>query len=99
MFCNFALRLHADGQHLDGDAGVGYALQQGGFTVQWLRSVAATPPQEPVPKITPPEIAEEKTVLENVTDISRHYGDALSTRFAQLYRNLRYVGKVVLLEE
>lgn len=53
-----------------------------------LRSVAATPPQQPVPKITPPEIEEEKTVLENVTDISRHYGDALSTRFAQLYRNL-----------
>jgi len=53
-----------------------------------LRSVAATPPQDPVPKITPPAIEEEKTVLENVTDISRHYGDALSTRFAQLYRNL-----------
>jgi len=53
-----------------------------------LRSVAATPPQEPVPKITPPEILEEKTVLENLTDISRHYGDALSSRFAQLYRNL-----------
>ena len=56
--------------------------------ISQLRSVAATPPQKPVPKITPPEIAEEKTVLENVTDISRHYGDALSTRFAQLYRNL-----------
>jgi hypothetical protein len=53
-----------------------------------LRSVAATPPQDPVPKITPPEIAEQKTVLENVTDLSRHYGDALATRFAQLYRNL-----------
>ncbi|MEL2239623.1 mechanosensitive channel protein [Leclercia adecarboxylata] len=56
--------------------------------INQLRSVAATPPQEPVPKITPPEIADEKTVLENVTDISRHYGDALATRFAQLYRNL-----------
>jgi len=56
--------------------------------ISQLRSVAATPPQEPVPKITPPEIADEKTVLENVTDISRHYGDALATRFAQLYRNL-----------
>ncbi len=56
--------------------------------ISQLRTVAATPPQEPVPKITPPEIEEEKTVLENVTDISRHYGDALSTRFAQLYRNL-----------
>jgi hypothetical protein len=27
-------------------------------------------------------------VLENVTDVSRHYGEALSSRFAQLYRNL-----------
>ncbi|MEB6379236.1 mechanosensitive channel protein [Leclercia adecarboxylata] len=56
--------------------------------ISQLRSVAATPPEAPVPKITPPEIADEKTVLENVTDISRHYGDALSSRFAQLYRNL-----------
>lgn len=56
--------------------------------IDQLRSVAATPPETPVPKITPPEIADEKTVLENVTDISRHYGDALASRFAQLYRNL-----------
>lgn len=27
-------------------------------------------------------------MLENVTDVSRHYGEALSSRFAQLYRNL-----------
>jgi len=53
-----------------------------------LRSVAATPAQEPVPKITPPEVVEEKTVLENLTDVSRHYGEALASRFAQLYRNL-----------
>ncbi|MEG1210866.1 MAG: mechanosensitive channel protein [Leclercia sp.] len=53
-----------------------------------LRNVAATPPETPVPKISPPEIADEKTVLENVTDLSRHYGEALSSRFAQLYRNL-----------
>ena len=53
-----------------------------------LRKVAATPPQEPVPVITPPLVQEQKTVLENVTDVSRHYGDALSSRFAQLYRNL-----------
>ncbi|MGL4429780.1 MAG: mechanosensitive channel protein [Silvania sp.] len=53
-----------------------------------LRSVAATPPETPVPTITPPDIVEQKTVLENVTDVSRHYGEALSSRFAQLYRNL-----------
>ncbi|POT58026.1 mechanosensitive channel protein [Citrobacter amalonaticus] len=56
--------------------------------IEQLRTVAATPPAEPVPRITPPTVAEEKTVLENVTDISRHYGEALSGRFAQLYRNI-----------
>lgn len=56
--------------------------------IEQLRKVAATPPQETVPVITPPEVEEQKTVLENVTDVSRHYGEALSSRFAQLYRNL-----------
>ncbi|MDY1036459.1 mechanosensitive channel protein [Lelliottia sp. CFBP8978] len=56
--------------------------------IEQLRTVASTPPQDPVPKITPPEVASQKTVLENVTDVSRHYGEALSARFAQLYRNL-----------
>ena len=56
--------------------------------IEQLRTVAATPPPNPVPKITPPVVAEEKTVLENVTDLSRHYGEALSGRFAQLYRNI-----------
>lgn len=27
-------------------------------------------------------------MLENVTDVTRHYGEALSSRFAQLYRNI-----------
>ena len=39
--------------------------------IDQLRKVAATPPQDPVPAIAPPEAEEEKTVLENVTDISR----------------------------
>ncbi|ABP59976.1 mechanosensitive channel protein [Enterobacter sp. 638] len=56
--------------------------------IEQLRTVAATPPQDPIPKITPPDVVEQKTVLENVTDVGRHYGDALSARFAQLYRNL-----------
>jgi len=30
------------------------ALQQGGFTVQWLRSVAATPPLPETPTRSPP---------------------------------------------
>ncbi|MRS13843.1 mechanosensitive channel protein [Enterobacteriaceae bacterium RIT691] len=53
-----------------------------------LRTAAATPPQEKVPQLTPPPVNDDKTVLESVTDISRHYGDALSERFAQLWRNI-----------
>lgn len=53
-----------------------------------LRTAAATPPQDPTPKLNPPPVADEKTVLESVTDVSRHYGTALSERFAQLWRNI-----------
>ncbi|WP_312952455.1 mechanosensitive channel protein [Superficieibacter sp.] len=53
-----------------------------------LRKVAATPPPEPVPKIAPPEVEDNTTVLENVTSVGRHYGEQLSSRFAQLYRNI-----------
>ncbi|KNC94774.1 mechanosensitive channel protein, partial [Trabulsiella odontotermitis] len=56
--------------------------------IDQLRQAAATPPAEQVPKITPPEVTEQKTVLENVTDLSRHYGEQLSSRFAQLWRNI-----------
>jgi small-conductance mechanosensitive channel len=56
--------------------------------IKQLRSAAATPPQEKIPQLTPPPVSEEKTVLESVTDVSRHYGEALSTRFAQLWRNI-----------
>ncbi|QKN82647.1 mechanosensitive channel protein [Scandinavium goeteborgense] len=56
--------------------------------IKQLRSAAATPPKEKVPQLTPPPVSEEKTVLESVTDVSRHYGEALSTRFAQLWRNI-----------
>ncbi len=56
--------------------------------IEQLRKAAATPPQETVPTLTPPPVEEQKTVLENITDVSRHYGEALSSRFAQLYRNL-----------
>jgi len=56
--------------------------------IDQLRKVATTPPQEPVPVISPPAIEEQKTVLENVTDVADYYGEALSTRFAQLWRNI-----------
>lgn len=56
--------------------------------IDQLRKVATTPPQEPVPEITPPEVKEQETVLENVTEVSGYYGEALASRFAQLYRNI-----------
>ncbi|MGU3413579.1 mechanosensitive channel protein [Enterobacteriaceae bacterium C34A] len=56
--------------------------------IKQLRTAAATPPQEKVPTLTPPPVSEEKTVLESVTDVSRRYGEAFSSRFAQLWRNI-----------
>ncbi|EGB43118.1 small conductance mechanosensitive ion channel family protein transporter, partial [Escherichia coli H120] len=44
--------------------------------IDQLRTVAATPPAEPVPKIVPPTLVEEQTVLQKVTEVSRHYGEA-----------------------
>ena len=41
--------------------------------IDQLRTVAATPPAEPVPKIVPPTLVEEQTVLQKVTEVSRHY--------------------------
>ncbi|WLI78428.1 mechanosensitive channel protein [Kosakonia sp. H02] len=56
--------------------------------IDQLRKVATAPPQEPVPVISPPAVEEQKTVLENVTEVADYYGEALATRFAQLYRNI-----------
>lgn len=56
--------------------------------IDQLRKVAATPPQEQVPTITPPDIIAQKTVLENVTEVSSRYGEQFASRFAQLYRNM-----------
>lgn len=56
--------------------------------IDQLRAVATTPPQASVPALTPPEVKEQKTVLENVTEVSGYYGEALASRFAQLYRNI-----------
>ncbi len=56
--------------------------------IEQLRHAAATPPPEAAPTLTPPDVKEEKTVLENVTDVTRHYGGEFSTRFAQLWRNI-----------
>ena len=56
--------------------------------IDQLRQVASTPPPEPVPTLTPPVIEEEKTVLENITEVTRHYGGELASRFALLHRNI-----------
>jgi len=56
--------------------------------ISQLRQAASASSTEPVTALTPPDIVENKTVLENVTDVSRRYGDAFATRFAQLWRNI-----------
>ena len=56
--------------------------------IDQLRKAAATPPPGSTPTLTPPEIKDETTVLENVTQISREYGEQLSSRFSQLWRNI-----------
>lgn len=56
--------------------------------IEQLRNAAATPPPEAAPTLTPPDVKDEKTVLENVTDLTRRYGGEFSTRFAQLWRNI-----------
>jgi Small-conductance mechanosensitive channel len=53
-----------------------------------LRTAAATPPQEKVLQLNPPPASDEKTVLESVTNVTRHYGEALSDSFSQLWRNI-----------
>ncbi|VTN15203.1 putative mechanosensitive channel protein [Raoultella terrigena] len=56
--------------------------------IDQLRSAAATPPPASAPTLTPPKEEEQPTVLENVTHISREYGERFSSRFSQLWRNI-----------
>lgn len=57
--------------------------------ISQLRQASTASAREATPVIQPSvEEEEEKTVLENVTEVSRHYGGELSGRFAQLYRNI-----------
>jgi hypothetical protein len=55
--------------------------------IDQLRKAAATPPPDST-TLTPPAVKDETTVLENVTQISREYGEQLSSRFSQLWRNI-----------
>ncbi|WP_395489306.1 mechanosensitive channel protein [Cedecea davisae] len=57
--------------------------------IDQLRKVAADDASRTVPAITPPDkLASDKTVLENVTDVSRRYGGELVERFEQLHQSI-----------
>jgi len=57
--------------------------------IDQLRSAAATPAESSEPVLTPPDAEQEdKTVLQGLTDISRHYGGAFATQFAELHHNI-----------
>ena len=56
--------------------------------IDQLRSAAATPPPASAPVLAPPEVTDERTVLENVTQVSREYGERFASRFSQLWRNI-----------
>lgn len=53
-----------------------------------LRRAAAASPAETPPALTLPAAAEDKTVLENLSQVSRHFSDIFASRFAQLWRNI-----------
>lgn len=57
--------------------------------IEQLRNAAATPAEHSEPVLTPPDTEpEEKTVLQGLSDVSRHYGGAFATQFTELHRNI-----------
>ncbi|WP_455814501.1 mechanosensitive channel protein [Pseudomonas graminis] len=56
--------------------------------IDQLRTAAATPPAIKEPVLTPPTEDEDKTVLQGVTDVSRHFGGEFASRLQQLHRNI-----------
>lgn len=56
--------------------------------IEQLRTAAATPPAIKEPVLTPPTEEEDKTVLQGVTDVSRHFGGEFASRLQQLHRNI-----------
>jgi small-conductance mechanosensitive channel len=56
--------------------------------IDQLRSAAATPDSVKEPVLTPPSEEEDKTVLQGVTDVSRHFGGEFASRLQQLHRNI-----------
>ncbi len=63
--------------------------QSRGELIEQLRNAATTPPESSEPVLTPPtEEAEDKTVLQGLTDVSRHYGTAFASQFAELHNSI-----------
>lgn len=57
--------------------------------IEQLRNAAATPATSQQPVLTPPDAEpEDKTVLQGITDVSRHYGGAFASQFARLHHNI-----------
>ncbi|EDP9845982.1 mechanosensitive channel protein [Salmonella enterica subsp. enterica serovar Arechavaleta] len=65
-----------------------HAVAIPGVTTGTSTSQQAAPEPSPEQKKAAYAAKDEKTVLENVTTVTRQYGDAFATRFAQLYRNI-----------
>lgn len=53
-----------------------------------LRAAASSPSDTQAPVLTPPGEEEDKTVLESVTDVSRHFGGEFLSKFKQLHNNI-----------
>lgn len=53
-----------------------------------LRNAAAAQPPGKAPVLTPPKEDEDKTVLQGVTDVSRHFGAEFASRLQQLHSSI-----------
>lgn len=56
--------------------------------IEQLRNAAATQPAGKAPVLTPPKEEEDKTVLQGVTDVSRHFGGEFASRLQQLHSSI-----------
>lgn len=56
--------------------------------INQLRSASESTSETKEPVLTPPDEEEDKTVLESVTDVSRHFGGVFLDRIEKLHRNI-----------
>ncbi|WP_067702644.1 mechanosensitive channel protein [Erwinia sp. ErVv1] len=56
--------------------------------IDQLNHASESPSSTATPTLTPPEDTEDKTVLESVTDVSRHFGGQFLYRVQELQRNI-----------